>query len=134
MINCSKRMGVDSPQNPLGINDEEATQGDAVFLNENTIISCNLHCLISEQGEREVRTQATLATILLGPGEVGELRVAGDTQDHSVEFTELWSSISKCYELGRALRSKKATENAISQKKLWQKRGMLLTTNVKSKG
>ena len=108
-------MGVDSPQNALRINDEEATQSDAVFLEENTVISCNLHCLISEQGKREVWTQAALAEILLGPGEVGELRVAGDAQDHSVEFTELWSSISKCYELGRALRSKITTKNAISQ-------------------
>jgi hypothetical protein len=100
----------DSPQNALGVNNEETTQGDAVFLEEDTVILRNLHCLISEQGEREVGTQATLATILLGPGEVGELRVAGDAQDDSVEFAELWGSISECYELGRALRSKGANQ------------------------
>ena len=110
MTNCLMRVGIDSPQNALGINDEEATQGDAVFLDENTIISCNLHCLVSKQGECEVRTQSTLLTILLGPGEVGELGVAGNAQDHSVEFTELWGSISKCYELGGALRSANATK------------------------
>lgn len=110
MINRLKRMGIDSPQNALRINDEEATQGDAVFLEENAIISCNLHCLVGKQGEREVRTQAALVTILLGPGEVRELGVAGDAQDHSVEFTELWSSISKCYELGGALRNDNATK------------------------
>ena len=110
MTNCLKRMRIDSPQNALWINDEEATQGDAVFLEENAIISCNLHCLVSKQGEREVRTQAALVTILLGPGEVRELGVAGDAQNHSVEFTELWSSISKCYELGGALRNDNATK------------------------
>lgn len=38
----------DSPQNALGVNDEEATQGDAVFLEENTVVPRNLHCLVSE--------------------------------------------------------------------------------------
>jgi len=106
----------DSPQNALGIYDEEATQGDAVFLEENTVIPRNLHCLISEQGEREVGTQAALATILLGPGEVGELRIAGDAQDDSVEFAELWGSIGECYELGGALRSNDAVKKVISMK------------------
>ena len=107
----TNRMGMDSPQNALGVNDEEATQGDAVFLEEHTVIPRNLHRLISEQWEREVWTQAALAAILLGPGEVGELRVARDTQYDSVEFAELWGSISECYELGGALRSKGASKN-----------------------
>lgn len=98
----------DSPQNTFGIDNEEAAQGNALVLEENTVVPRNPHCLVSEQGEREVRAQAPLATILLGPGEVGELRVAGDTQYNSVQFAELWSSISECYELGGALRNNRA--------------------------
>jgi hypothetical protein len=109
-------MGIDSPQHALGINDEEATQGDAVFLNQNTIIPRNLHRLISKQWEREVWAQAALATILLGPGEVGELRVAGDTQDDSVEFAELWGSIRKCYELGGALAEQRPNQTLLAKK------------------
>jgi hypothetical protein len=108
----------DSPQNALGVNNEEATQGDAVFLEEDTVIPRNLHCLVSEQGEREVGAQATLADDLAGSRRGGRTLSRRRRPRHSVEFAELWGSISECYELGGALRSKDATQKKSNQQEI----------------
>ena len=68
-------LGVYGPEGTLGVNDKEATESDALVLDEDAVVARNGHVPVSDQGELEVRPEAALLARLGGPGEVGEVRV-----------------------------------------------------------
>lgn len=67
------------PQDTLGVNDEETTKGNALLLEEDTVVAGDLHVPVGDEGEGEVRAEATLLAGLGGPGEVRVLRVGGNS-------------------------------------------------------
>ena len=81
------------PQNTLGVNDEETTEGDALFLNQDTIISGDFHGAVCEKRQPEIGTETTFLTRLIGPRKVGVLRVGGYGKDLGVELLELGEGI-----------------------------------------
>ena len=69
----------DLPEDTLGIDDEEATESDTVLLNQDTVVTRNLHALVGEEGELEVGTETALLAGLGRPGKVSVVRVGGGT-------------------------------------------------------
>ena len=67
------------PEDALGVDDEEATESDTVLLNQDTVVTRNLHALVGEEGELEVGTETALLAGLGRPGKVSVVRVGGST-------------------------------------------------------
>lgn len=72
-------MNIYAPQDSLGVDDEEPTEGDALLLEEDTVVAGNLHISVGDEGKGEVRAKATLLAGLGGPGKVRVLRVGGNS-------------------------------------------------------
>lgn len=72
----SKRRHV--PQNTLRINDEKATESNALILEEDTIVTGDGHVPVGDERKVEVGAETTLLAGLGGPGEVGVLGVGRD--------------------------------------------------------
>ena len=77
------------PQDTLWINNEKSTKCNALFLDEDAVVSGYLHVTVCQERQPEIRTQATLLTGLVGPREVRILRVSRYSKDLSIEFLEL---------------------------------------------
>jgi len=67
-----------APQGPLGIDNEEATEGNASILEEDAIVAGDLHVAVCDERDLEVRSKATLLAALGCPCEVRVLGVGGD--------------------------------------------------------
>lgn len=92
----------DLAQGALGVDDEEAAQGDALLLNEAAVVAGNLEVLVGNQGQLEVLAQTTLLAGALAPRQVGEVAVGGDTQHGGVELLELGQGVVVGENLGGA--------------------------------
>jgi hypothetical protein len=79
----------DIPQGTLGVNDKETTEGDTLFLDQDAVISGDLHVTVCKKRQLEIGTETTLLTRLVGPRKVGVLRVGGYSKDLSVELLKL---------------------------------------------
>ncbi len=71
-------MEKDGPESTLGVDDEEATERNAVLLDEDIVVAGDGHGLVGDEGQLEVRAKATLLAGLGRPRKVGEVRVRGD--------------------------------------------------------
>lgn len=69
----------DLAEDALGVNDEEAAEGDALVLEEDTVVARDLHVPVGDQRELQVGAETALVAGLARPGEVGVGRVGGDT-------------------------------------------------------
>ena len=81
------------PQDTLRINNEKPTEGDTFLLDENTVISGDVHVTIFNKWQLEIRTEAAFFTRTASPRKVAVTRVGGYTKDLSVEFSELVEGI-----------------------------------------
>ena len=93
MRDCLGAHTEDTPQDTLGVNDEETTEGNTLFLDQDAIISGDLHVTVCKKRQLEIGTETTLLTRLVSPRKVGVLRVRGYSKDLSVELLELGKSI-----------------------------------------
>ena len=76
------------PQNTIRIHDEETTQGDTRLFNKNSVVPGD--CLVKVRDQRVLQpAQASLLARLLDPGQVGEMRVGGDSDHLTVDLLEL---------------------------------------------
>lgn len=92
----------DLAQGALGVDDEEATQGDALVLDQHAVVARDLEVLVGNQRQLQVLAQATLLAGALTPGQVCEVAVGGDTQDGGVELLELGEGVVVGEDLGGA--------------------------------
>jgi hypothetical protein len=79
----------------LGVNDEDAAEGDTVvltLLNENSVVLGDLLGEIGQDGDVHL-AKATLLALLVGPGQVRELAVDGGSDDLATEVLELLSAV-----------------------------------------
>lgn len=83
----------DLAQDALGVDDEQATQRDALILNQDTVVARDLEVLVGNQRQLQVLAQATLLAGALTPRKVGEVAVGGDAQHGGVELLELGEGI-----------------------------------------
>ena len=65
------------PQHPIGVDEELSPKGDALVLDEHTVVAGDAHVPICDQGQFEVRSEAALLSRLVGPREVSVLRIGG---------------------------------------------------------
>lgn len=92
----------DLAQGALGVDDEEAAQGDALLLNQHAVVAGNLEVLVGHEGQLQVLAQTALLAGPLAPRQVGEVAVGGDAQHGGVELLELGQGIVVGEDLGRA--------------------------------
>lgn len=59
----------------VGVNDEESAEGDALVLNEDTIVLGYLVRAVGEEGKFEIGSKTTLGLWLSGPSKMGVFRV-----------------------------------------------------------
>ena len=85
----------------LGIDDEQAAQGDAGRLIENLIGRSDLLFQIRHQGVSDI-AKTTIFAIGLNPGQVAELAVNGNTKNLGVAAGEISVAIAECRDLGGA--------------------------------
>lgn len=90
---CPDAYTEDEPQNTLGVDDEETTEGDTLFLDQDTVIFGDFHVSIRKKGQPEIGAKTTLLTRLVCPRKVRVLRVGGDGKDLGVELLELGEGI-----------------------------------------
>lgn len=81
------------PQDTLGVNDEETTQGDTLFFDQDAVISGDLHITVCKKRQLKIGTETTLLARLVGPCKMGVFRVGGYSEDLSIEFLELSKGI-----------------------------------------
>lgn len=67
------------PHNTLGVNDEETAERNTLFLDEDIVITRDLHAPVCNQGEFQVGSKTTLSPRLLSPSKVRVLRVSRNT-------------------------------------------------------
>lgn len=77
------------PQGSLGVDDEESTESNSLLLEQDTVVSRDLHVPVGDKREMELRAESALLAGLGGPGKVGELGVGGDAEDSGVELLKL---------------------------------------------
>lgn len=92
----------DLSEDALGVDDEQAAQGNALFLDEDAVAARNLLRSVGDKGKLQVRTQAALLSGLLNPGEVGEVRVGGNAEHGGVDGAEALEGVVVLDDLGRA--------------------------------
>jgi len=83
----------DTPQDTLGVDDEETTESDTLFLNQDAVIPGDFHGAVCKKRQSEIGTKATLLTRLVSPRKMGVFRVGGYSKDFRVEFLELGESV-----------------------------------------
>jgi len=104
------------PQDALGVNDEETTEGDTLFLDQDAVISGDLHVTVCKERQLEIGAETALFTRLVGPRKVGILRVGGYGKNLGVELLEQnkaiiegkdfrWTNESKVPEEHKLIRS-----------------------------
>ena len=69
------------PDNALGIDEEQATERNTLFLDENIVITRDLHVSVGNQRKFQVRPEATLLPRLLSPSKVRVLGIRRDACD-----------------------------------------------------
>jgi len=77
------------PQNTIRIHDEETTESDTSLFNKNSVVPGD--CLVKVRDQRVLQSaQTSLLARLLDPGQVGEMRVGGDSDHLAVDAFELF--------------------------------------------
>lgn len=61
----------DLTKGSLGVDEEETTEGNALVLEENTVVLGNLVVLVREEGKLEIRAEASLLAGEVSPSEMG---------------------------------------------------------------
>lgn len=92
----------DLAEHALGVDDEQAAQGDALVLDQHAVVAGDLEVLVGDQRQLEVLAQAALLAGPLTPRQVGEVAVGGDAQDGGVELLELGEGVVEGQDLGGA--------------------------------
>lgn len=92
----------DLAQGALGVDDEEAAQGDALLLDQDAVVAGDLEVLVGDQGQLQVLTETALLAGALAPCQVGEVAVGGDTEDGGVELLELGQGVVEGEDLSGA--------------------------------
>src|SRR5512135_3181323 len=85
----------------VGVDEEEAAQGDLPVLGEDAVFLGELLAEVLEERVREALDAALLAA-LLGPREVAVFRVDGGAEDLGAELFELAEAVREREDLGRA--------------------------------
>ena len=91
----------DLPQRALGVDDEEAAEGDAVILLEDPVGPADGHVLVGQEGDLHV-AQAAHLPLPLAPGQVGELAVGGARDHRGVDGLKLPGPVIERDNLGGA--------------------------------
>lgn len=86
----------------LGVDEEGATEGDALLGEEDTVGLGDGVVAVSEETELQVGAEAALLAGSLRPGEVGELGVSREGNDLGVDGLELVKSVVEREDLGGA--------------------------------
>lgn len=69
----------DLAEDTLGVNDEQSTERNTLFLDEDTIISGDLLVAIGNEGKLEIRAEASLLAGLCCPGQMRVDGISGDS-------------------------------------------------------
>ena len=82
------------PQNTIRIHDEETTESDTRLFNKNSVVPGD--CLVKVRDQRVLQSaQTSLLARLLDPGQVGEMRVGGDSDHLAVDAFELFDPLGE---------------------------------------
>lgn len=81
------------------VDDEEAAEGDALVLLENSVRSGDFQVLVGEQGDVHL-AQSSLLPGGVGPGQMGEMRVGGASDDFTTDFAELLGALRERDDFG----------------------------------
>lgn len=92
----------DLAQGALGVDNEEAAQGDALLLDQDAVVAGDLEVLVGHQGQLQVLTETALLAGALAPCQVGEVAVGGDTEHGGVELLELGEGVVEGEDLSGA--------------------------------
>lgn len=92
----------DLAEHTLGVDQEKTTEGNTFVRQENTVVRGDLVALVLEQGKLEVRAETARLSGKVGPGKVGEFRVARHGNDLGVDVLELLEGLVEGKDLGRA--------------------------------
>ena len=68
----------DLTKDTAGVDQEKSTEGDASILEQNTVVTSDLHRLVGYELELEIRAESAILALSISPGEMRELRVARD--------------------------------------------------------
>lgn len=92
----------DLAEGALRVDQEEAPEGDAGLLEEDAVVARDLHVLVGDELELEVRAEAALVAVGVGPREVRVLRVGRDGEDLGAELFKVGKTLVEGEDLGRA--------------------------------
>lgn len=68
-------LGPNGPEGTLGVDEEKTTEGDALFLDEDAVVTRDRHVLVSNQRKLEVGAESALLPGLRGPSKMGVVGV-----------------------------------------------------------
>lgn len=86
----------------MGLDEEGATEGDALLLEEDTVGLRDRVVGVGEEADLEVGAEAALLAGGVGPGKVGVLRVGRPHDDLGVDGLELLEGVVEREDLGGA--------------------------------
>ncbi len=91
---ASNRQVIDSdlPERSVGVDQEEASEGDALVRLEDAVAARDVVRLVGQQGDVHFAEAALLAW-RVDPGEVAELAVGGDGDQLAAKRSELLGSV-----------------------------------------
>ena len=92
----------DLAEGALGVDEEEAAEGNARILEEDAVVARDLHALVGDELELEVGAEAALVALGVGPREVRVLRVGRDGEDLGAELLKVGEALVEGEDLGRA--------------------------------
>lgn len=93
---------VHGAEGALGVDEEGATEGDALVLEEDTVGLRDRVVAVGQEAEVEVGAEAALLAGGLRPGEVGELGVGRERDDLGVDGLELLDGVVEREDLSGA--------------------------------
>lgn len=91
----------DLAEHAVGVDEEEAAQRDAFFLDENAVVFADGVVLVREQGDVDL-AQAAVFLCGVGPGQQGVFRVGGGEHDAGATRLEVRRPVAEGQDLGRA--------------------------------
>ena len=91
----------DLPDNPMGINQEQASQRDAFLLNQHTIVLCDTVVLVAQQRDVDL-AQPAIFFACVGPRKQAVLAICAYEDDAGAAGGEIGGALTKSDDFGWA--------------------------------
>jgi len=92
----------DLTESSLGVDKEETTKRNTSILDQDAVVASDLHRLVGDELELEIRSESSLVAVGVGPGKVRVFRVAGDGENLGVELGKVSETLVESENFGRA--------------------------------